>query len=149
MSYMTIYDLPEGSGRRFLFGLFGRHHDEPNCKKDGCGDCAIIVHFDREMKAQELRLRESETRYGCLKIQEQAALKERDAANRLNERLTKALRKIASCACTCVTNNCVVCVALEALMEKRKCERVSPPDGQDWCLTHDRSIVDCHSLAIS
>jgi hypothetical protein len=49
----TLYDLPEGSGRRFLFGLFGHDHDEPNCEKDGCGDCSIIAGYDRDMQAKE------------------------------------------------------------------------------------------------
>lgn len=27
--------------------------------------------------------------------------------------------------------------------EKPKCERVSPPDGRDWCLTHDLPFGEC------
>lgn len=54
----TLYDLPEGSGRRFLFGLFGHDHDEPNCEKDGCADCAIILHFDREMREKNLQVKQ-------------------------------------------------------------------------------------------
>ena|SRR3990172_2185242 len=58
---ITLHDLPEGSGRRFLFGLFGKDHDIDDCEKDGCGDCSIIAHYDHDvgrLRAEVERLKE-------------------------------------------------------------------------------------------
>lgn len=52
---LSRYNLPEHSGRRFLFGLFGRDHEPSKCSREGCVDCAIVVHFEEAMGAARER----------------------------------------------------------------------------------------------
>jgi len=131
----TLYDLPEGSGRRFLFGLFGRDHDEEKCEKDGCGDCAIIVQFDSAMQEKDRQIH-----------QLRGTLEETEAVKTSAEALlVKAIRREDELASLldashprigrprhCGREGCRVCVLLERYGREKVITREENPCKHDW-----------------
>ena len=79
------YDLPPGSGRRFLFGLFGRDHDVGSCEKDGCADCAIITHYENDIAKARNEEREACAMECWYKPRDEMTTNERRVADKIND----------------------------------------------------------------